>query len=240
LPAQEENPEQAEELYSPAMDDHLRIEFNDWARAGRGQSMEQGHQGVGRQAIERLEIWDGARVLDVGCGSGWATRILAERAKSGRAVGLDISDEMIRIARETSPENIEFRVGTAEKLPFGSLEFTHVFSMESLYYYSNLADALREMYRVLQHGGIFITVIDLYVENRPSHQWINKLNVPVQLLNIAEYRKLLYQAGFVNIHDDRLFDPTPIPEDYQRGSFETREDYIEFRETGSLMLSGEV
>jgi SAM-dependent methyltransferase len=224
------------------MDERLRIEFNDWARAGRGESMERGHRPVGEQAIARMALPSDARVLDVGCGSGWATRLLAERAEKGRVVGIDISDEMIAIARESSERfrNIEFQVASAEQLPFQSLEFTHAFSMESLYYYNDPLLALKEIYRVLDHGGLFVTVIDLYRENRPSHQWIETLKVPVHLLGISEYRALFSQAGFVNIQDARLYDPTPVPENYSAGSFKTREDYIEYKAAGSLVMSGEV
>src|SRR5213596_1889306 len=119
------------------MDEQLRTEFNEWARAGRGESMERGHRPVGEQAIARMAVPNDARVLDVGCGSGWATRLLAERAENGRVVGIDISDEMIDTAREASAgfRNVEFRVASAEQLPFEDSEFTHAFSMESLYYY---------------------------------------------------------------------------------------------------------
>ena len=117
-------------------DERLRLEFNDWAKAGKGPSMEKGHRPVGEQAIELMNIPSSARVLDVGCGSGWATRLMAEKAHGGRVVGIDISDEMIRLARESSATfpNVEFKIASAEKLPFDDAEFTHAFSMESLYY----------------------------------------------------------------------------------------------------------
>jgi hypothetical protein len=111
--------------------------------------------------------------------------------------------------------------------------------MESLYYYTNIVAALREIHRVLENGGLFVTVIDLYLENTPSHQWIPTLNVPVHLLGIPEYRTLFEEAGFVNVRDDRLHDPRPVPDDYTGGSFNTREDYLQYREIGSLMLAGE-
>ena len=102
-------------------------------------------------------------MLDVGCGSGWASRLLAERAPSGGVVGIDIADEMIKLARETSASfpNVEFQVGSAEKLPFGNEEFTHAFSMESLYYYADMLQALGNQARA-PPGGIFVTVVDLY------------------------------------------------------------------------------
>jgi SAM-dependent methyltransferase len=222
-------------------DERLRLEFNDWAKAGKGPSMEQGHRPVGEQAINLMNIPADARVLDVGCGSGWATRLMAEKAQNGRVVGIDISDEMIRLARESSASfsNVEFQIASAEKLPFDDAQFTHAFSMESLYYYADIPGALKEIRRVLSRGGFFFTVVDLYEENRPSHQWIEQLNVPVQLLSVAEYRNLFAGAGFVNVQDRRIYDPRPVPDDYTSGSFKTRDDYLEYREAGSLLISGE-
>jgi hypothetical protein len=98
---------------------------------------------------------------------------------------------------------------------------------------------LKEIARVLAAGGLFVSVVDLYEENRPSHQWIEQLNVPVQLLSVTQYRELFAAAGFTKIGDRRLYDPTPVPSDYSGGSFKTREDFVEYRNAGSLMLSGE-
>jgi ubiquinone/menaquinone biosynthesis C-methylase UbiE len=167
---------------------------------------------------------------------------MAEKAPGGRIVGIDIADEMIKLASETSTSfpNVEFQVASAEKLPFSDGEFTHAFSMESLYYYADMLAALREIKRVLNDGGRFVTVVDLFQENAPSAQWIDQLKVPVQFLSIADYRSLFEQAGFVNVSDRRLYDPAPIPADYNGGSFKTREDYITYKESGSLMMSGEV
>ncbi|HEV2829748.1 MAG TPA: class I SAM-dependent methyltransferase [Pyrinomonadaceae bacterium] len=223
------------------MDERLRLEFNDWARAGRGAGMEKGHRPIGEQAIDLMTISSTSQVLDVGCGSGWATRLMAEKACNGRVVGIDISDEMIKLAQETSNSfpNVEFYVGSAEKLPFKNEEFTRAFSMESLYYYGDIVAALREIKRVLQTGGQFVTVVDLYQENPPSHQWIDQLKVPVQLLSSAQYVSLFESAGFVNVSDRRLYDSKPIPAEYNGGSFQTREDYVKYKECGSLMVSGE-
>jgi len=99
--------------------------------------------------------------------------------------------------------------------------------------------ALREVHRVLTDGGRFTTVIDLYLENAPSHQWIPTLKVPVHLLGIPDYRTMLEEVGFVNVKDIRLRDPKPVPEDYSSGSFKSRADYVLYKENGSLMLTAE-
>ena len=224
------------------MDEQLRTEFNEWARAGKGESMEKGHRPVGEQAIRLMHVPADARVLDVGCGSGWATRLLAGFAIKGRVTGIDISDEMIRVARDSSVTfpNTNFETASAEQLPFSDKEFTHAFSMESLYYYANIAKAVGEVFRVLKTGGLFVAVVDLYWENEATHQWIDNLKVPVELLSVDDYRSLFIDVGFVNIRDQRLFDPTPVPDNYTGSSFKSREDYEEYKRAGSLMISGEV
>lgn len=223
------------------MDEQLRTEFNEWARAGKGESMERGHRPVGEQAIAAMNVGSNARVLDVGCGSGWATRLLADYAAKGRVTGIDISDEMVRLARESSSScaNVDFEVASAEELPFSDNEFTHAFSMESLYYYRNIPRALKEIHRVLRPRGVFVAVVDLYRENEATHQWIDTLNVPVQLLSIDDYRTLITDAGFTNFRDQRVIDPRPVPDDYAGGSFKSREDFESYRREGSLMISGE-
>ena len=225
------------------MDEQLRTEFNEWARAGKGESMERGHRPVGEQAIARMKVPKDARVLDIGCGSGWATRLLADYASAGRVTGIDISDEMIQLARKQSRDrpNVDFEVASAEQLPFTDDEFTHAFSMESLYYYRDLPQALKEINRVMKAGGgLFCAVVDMYWESPATHQWVATLNVPVQLLKIDEYRSLFQDAGFVNVRDQRVIDPRPVPDDYTGGSFNSRADFVAYREAGSLMITGEV
>lgn len=223
------------------MSEQLRTEFNEWARAGKGESMERGHRPVGEQAIARMNIPADARVLDVGCGSGWATRLLADYAVDGQVTGIDISDEMVRLARESSQaySNVDFEPASAEQLPFSVHEFTHAFSMESLYYYADIPKALKEIHRVLARGGLFAAVVDLYRESEATHQWIETLKVPVQLLGVDEYRELFTNAGFANVRDERILDPRPVPDDYTSGSFKSRADFEAYRRAGSLMITGE-
>ncbi len=226
---------------STESNEQLRTEFNDWARAGKGESMERGHRPVGEQAIARMHITPKARVLDIGCGSGWATRLMADYAFEGRVTGIDISDEMVQLARESSKDqsNVDYEVASAEQLSFADNEFSHAFSMESLYYYRNIPQALSEIHRVLKPGGLFVAVVDLYWENEATHQWIDTLNVPVELLSTDDYRSLFIDAGFENIRDERILDPRPVPDDYTSGSFQSREAYVKYRAEGSLMISGE-
>ena len=87
-----------------ASSSQLREEFNRWADAGKGESMEHEHWPITRPVLERMGIASSDNLLDAGCGAGWLSRVLARLAGEGRVVGMDISDEMIRHARTASAE----------------------------------------------------------------------------------------------------------------------------------------
>src|SRR5882672_5454500 len=90
-------------------EEKLQQEFNRWAAAGEGPKMENHHLDITAKTIRKMELRPGERILDLGCGSGWATRLLARLVGEGpdgfgQVVGLDVSDEMIREARVASKD----------------------------------------------------------------------------------------------------------------------------------------
>src|ERR1700723_3970429 len=94
---------------SPTPDEILQQEFNRWAAAGEGPKMENHHLDITAKTIRRMNLRPGERVLDLGCGSGGATRLLARLGGEGpdgfgQVLGLDVSDEMIRAARTASKD----------------------------------------------------------------------------------------------------------------------------------------
>jgi protein-L-isoaspartate O-methyltransferase len=64
-------------------DEKLQQEFNRWAAAGEGAKMESHHFDITAKTIRRMHLRPGERVLDLGCGSGWATRLLARLVGEG-------------------------------------------------------------------------------------------------------------------------------------------------------------
>jgi ubiquinone/menaquinone biosynthesis C-methylase UbiE len=141
---------------SATKEETIRQEFNRWAEAGRGEGMIEGHGDVAEQMIHEMDLQPGDRVLDLGCGIGWATRMIAARLTQGSAAGVDISDEMISRAQAdpTNPHNISFVNAPATALPFEDSFFDKVFSVESLYYYPDIPAALKEVSRVMKPGGL--------------------------------------------------------------------------------------
>jgi ubiquinone/menaquinone biosynthesis C-methylase UbiE len=226
-------------------DEILQQEFNRWAEDGRGKQMEQLHLAITEATLRLMELKPGERVLDLGCGAGWATRILARLVSEGprgfgQIVGLDISDEMIRRARGASREfdNIMYVWGSAEKIPWEENYFDKVLSVESFYYYPDPDRALNELFRVMAPRGRLFILINLYKDNPYSLQWVDKLKVPVQVRSEAEYVELLKAHAFEDVEARRIPDPTPTPHDYSGQSFNSAKDLRQFKRIGALLVMG--
>ena len=185
--------------------------FDEWARTGRADGLEQGHGDVVRQVVERMAIRPGQQMLDLGCGTGWATRQLAKAAPGASAVGVDVSPAMIARAEELHSYTIRARyeVAAFEALAFGDAKFDRAFSMEALYYAADLERALGELWRVLKPGGTADVVIDFFRENAPTARWSHfgeAAGFAMHFLGEDEWRAAFARAGFEPVELRRVID----------------------------------
>jgi SAM-dependent methyltransferase len=220
--------------------DYLREEFNRWAEAGRGEGMEQEHLPIVLPMLARMQLAPDDNVLDVGCGSGWLARLMAEQVPEGRVVGMDISDEMVRRARRNNDaiENAMFVIGEVGEIPWDAQFFTQAVSVESAFYWPDPARAMREIFRVLREGGKAWVLINFYRENRHSHHWAEVATLPLQLLSGDEWAGLFRDAGFANVAWEQIPDPTPAPEVYSGRWFRDAAQLRAFRQAGALLVRG--
>jgi ubiquinone/menaquinone biosynthesis C-methylase UbiE len=219
-------------------DQKLQEEFNQWAAAGRGDEMEGHHSDITEQTLALMDIQNNDRILDLGCGTGWASRRMARIAKGGEIVGLDVADEMLRRAEQASSafKNVRYAWGSAEKIPEADNAFNKVLSVESFYYYADQGKALDELRRVMSPGAKLFILINLYKDNHYSLRWQSELKVPVQALSEAEYKLLLEKHGFKNIEALRVPDRSPTPETYSGKWFKNAEELRDFKRIGALLL----
>ncbi len=225
-----------------AADERLRQEFNQWAEQGRGEEMENHHISVTEQTLVVMDLKPGQRALDLGCGAGWATWLMARAIgtgnRPGQVIGLDVSDEMIRRARANSTgyDNVMFVVGSAQKIPWEENFFDKVLSVESFYYYADQERALAELFRVMAPRGELFILINLYKDNPYSLRWVSELKVPVQVRSEQEYVDLLRAHTFEDVRAMRIPDLTPTPEEYSGKWFKNAEELREFKRIGALLL----
>jgi ubiquinone/menaquinone biosynthesis C-methylase UbiE len=98
------------------------------------------------------------KVLDVGTGPGTLVRQLARELPGLQVYGIDLSEDMIELARaharhEHLEERVQFESSDVAHLPYPDQCFDVVVSTISMHHWSELAQPLRELYRVLRPGG---------------------------------------------------------------------------------------
>jgi len=162
-------------------------------------------------------------VLDLGSGGGIDVLLSARRvAPGGKAYGLDMTDEMIELAREnqrkSGVENVEFLRGEMENIPLPENSVDVVISNCVINLSADKGRVLREAFRVLRPGGRF-AVSDVVVRGavpadirRNVELWVGCV---AGAMDESEYRVKLADAGFTeieiettrvyNINDARTF-----------------------------------
>jgi ubiquinone/menaquinone biosynthesis C-methylase UbiE len=153
------------------------------------------------------ELHEGETVLDLGSGAGADVLISARRVgPTGRAVGLDMTDEMLDLARanaaEAGVENVEFRKGYIEQIPLEDGAVDVVISNCVINLSGDKQRVLDEAARVLAPGGRF-AVSDVIADEdmdeetkRDMRQWTGCI---AGALTEAEFRAALERAGFDDV-----------------------------------------
>ena len=225
---------------------HERIAtvFDEWAAAGRGEGMQKGHGDVVDQVIERLNIKAGFQILDLGCGIGWATRILAQKGPGVQAIGVDAAPAMVKKAEELSPLTIRARyeVGHFEKLDFNDGKFNMVFSMEALYYAPDLEQSISEIARVLKSGGHAEIVMDNYEGRATTKGWAGAIGLDMHHLSPDDWKSAFEGAGLVNVACEHVVDRRGAGEEADfnpNGTYPSYEMYKSYCDAGSLWVHAE-
>ena len=164
--------------------------------------------------VARAALRAGERALDVACGTGAVTRLVAPQVgPTGHVVGLDLNPGMLARARASPPPEgatVDWREGDAGALPFDTSSFDAVFCQLGLQYFPDRQQAAREMHRVLKRTGRLVTLVWRALAHSPGFAALAtalELNVSPAAAAVMrapfvfgdstdDLRDLLTQAGF--------------------------------------------
>jgi len=159
--------------------------FDQWAEEYDRCFLHRYIQKVQKRVVQLMSPAEDAFVLDIGCGTGEGIRYLGRMVKQGLLAGLDISPQMIEVARRkfATQTQVELRIGDVEALPWPDSFFDQGMSTFTLHHFPHPDRALAEMVRVLKPGGrLFLADLVFPPSLRRPLNWILRLAPTIFLL----------------------------------------------------------
>ncbi len=168
--------------------------------------------------LDRAELRDGERLLDIATGTGIVLRRSLERCPGlGRAVGVDLTPAMLAVARErTEGLPVELIEGDATALPFEDGSFDVVTCQQGLQFFPDRELAMREIRRVLAPGGRALVACWCDVATSPLHHALADVvrdsypdrepvaRAPFSMPDAEELRRVVESAGFERVEVERV------------------------------------
>ncbi|MEV8518940.1 class I SAM-dependent methyltransferase [Dyella marensis] len=181
------------------------------------------HHGHFRAA---LDIAPGDRVLDIGCGAGQSTRDAARAASDGSVLGVDVSEELLQVARERTAQdglrNIAFELGDAQTHAFPGAHFDLCISRFGTMFFADPVAAFANIGRSLRPGARLVLML---WQARERNEWATAIQdalapgsapaaaAAFSLADPAVATDLLKATGFASItftdvHEPVFYGPT--------------------------------
>jgi SAM-dependent methyltransferase len=185
--------------------------------------------------LERFDqaglVQEGDAVLDVGCGTGGPTRMVARRSATGPVLGIDLSARMLGLARARSAEeglsNVTFERGDAQVCSFGPATFDLAMSSFGTMFFSDPVAAYTNIGGTVRPGGRLAL---LAWRTLPENEWLMELRgalamgrdlpmpppeapTPFSLADPERVRRLLEPAGFDAIETTPINEPMDLGTD---------------------------
>ncbi len=179
----------------------------------------------GAKLISELSLKGNERVLDLGCGNGTNTVLIAELIPNSEVVGIDASKGMIDAAKPKERSNLKFILMDIDAIEYKD-EFDVIYSNATLHWVKNHNRLMGNVFRSLRNGGFlrfnfaadgncshFFKVIRKSMERYEFLQYFNNFDWPWYMPSVNEYKHLVEQSELKNTkvwgeNADRFFPDT--------------------------------
>ena len=165
--------------------------------------MNKSHENMAQWGVSHFKIESNSIILDIGCGGGRNIERFAEQiSKNGKVVGIDYSEVSVEKSIELNMKFIEEGIveilqGSVSTMPFDDETFDIVTGFETIYFWPDIINDLKEVHRVLKKDGlVFFCNEAVYREGE-----MEKFKDLIELLDMKIYseevlKKLLEKTGF--------------------------------------------
>lgn len=162
------------------------------------------HAPLTNWGLDLIGIQNNWTMLDIGCGGGATLKRLLKRSKHAQVYGIDISEESVAKARKVNVHLLGHQVfvcqGSAEKLPYEDGKFDLVTAVETVYFWPNLPECVKEVRRVIKPGGQFVVMVEVVTMNS---KWL-KVVEGMTAYPPEQLKQFLDDAGFVKTEIHRM------------------------------------
>ena len=169
--------------------------------------MNLGHRALADWGLTFLTLAPDAKVLDCGCGGGANLKKLLQRCPQGIVKGLDYSAVSIEKAKKLNQAAVisgrcAVWQGSVSNTIFADEWFDAVTAFETVYFWPNLPQSFREIYRLLRPEGLFLICNECSGETDKDEKWTKRIG-GMTIYKADQLKTLLEQSGFRNLQVHR-------------------------------------
>jgi SAM-dependent methyltransferase len=167
-------------------------------------AMNIGHSGISKWGLSHLSAAEYRNILDIGCGGGANIEWLLKRYASSRVDGIDYSKVSVEISRKKNARMLgkrcAIRQGDVSALPYDNEAFDLVTAFETVYFWPDIQNAIREVRRVLRADGLFLICND--ASDPTDEKWTSRIE-GMRVYGKEELTDMLLNSGFSDVRCDK-------------------------------------
>jgi len=168
--------------------------------------MNKHHAGLTDWGLQHVPFKGNLTILDVGCGGGRTIQQLAALVPQGKVYGIDYSSGSVASSRAKNARliqegRVEVTQASVSSLPFPENMFDLVTAVETQYFWPDLVNDMKEIWRVLAPGGTLAIIAEAYRSGHDSalQRFVLTKLMRASYLSVAEHSELFSRAGFTDV-----------------------------------------